>query len=142
MAEYIKREELINQIRLMANRSSVGETSLNDISAKTICSLILEAPTADVVSIEVFEQVKWERDTALKTLEEHGIGLGQKADVVEVVRCKNCKHWHEDTGWCYHHSHFMGDKGEFCHPWESANWKMFDGDDYCSDGEKKEGAEE
>ena len=64
------------------------------------------------------------------------------ADVVEVVRCKNCKHWHEDTGWCYHHSHFMGDEGEFCHPWESANWKMFDGDDYCSDGEKKEGAEE
>ena len=64
------------------------------------------------------------------------------ADVVEVVRCKNCKHWHEDTGWCYHHSHFMGDKGEFCHPWESANWKMFDGDDYCSDGERKEGAEE
>lgn len=64
------------------------------------------------------------------------------ADVVEVVRCKNCKHWHEDTGWCYHHSHFVGDNGEFCHPWESANWKMFDGDDYCSDEERKEGINE
>ena len=25
----------------------------------------------------VFEQIKWERDVALQTLEEHGIGLGQ-----------------------------------------------------------------
>jgi rubrerythrin len=88
MAEYIEREELINQIRLMVNRSSVGEISLSDISAKTLCGLILEAPTADMVSREVFEQVKWERDTALKTLEEHGIGLGQKADVVEVKHGK------------------------------------------------------
>ena len=52
MAEYIEREALINQIRLMVNRSSVGETSLNDISAKTICGLILEAPTADVVEVK------------------------------------------------------------------------------------------
>lgn len=26
----------------------------------------------------IFEQIKWERDVALQTLEEHGIGLGQK----------------------------------------------------------------
>ena len=51
MAEYIEREALINQIRLTVNRSSVGETSFNDISAKTICSLILEAPAADVVEV-------------------------------------------------------------------------------------------
>ena len=25
----------------------------------------------------VFDQIKWERDVALQTLEEHGIGLGQ-----------------------------------------------------------------
>ena len=52
MAEYIEREALINQIRLTVNRSSVGETSFNDISAKTICSLILEAPAADVVEVK------------------------------------------------------------------------------------------
>lgn len=110
MAEYIEREELINQIRLMVNRSSVGETSLNDISAKTICGLILEAPTADVVSREVFEQVKWERDTALKTLEEHGIGLGQKVEHGEWIvvddgvligdgkhlECSECGVWKKD----------------------------------------------
>ena len=40
---------------------------------------------ADVVSREVFEQVKWERDMALKILEEHGIGLGQKAPEVRCI---------------------------------------------------------
>ena len=58
-------------------------------------------------------------------------------DAVEVVRCKDCKHWHEDTGWCYHHSHFITPDGEACHPWESANWKMFDDEDYCSYGERR-----
>lgn len=32
----------------------------------------------------VFEQIKWERDMALQTLEEHGIGLGQKSDWIPV----------------------------------------------------------
>ena len=58
-------------------------------------------------------------------------------DAVEVVRCKDCKHWHEETGWCYHHSHFIGAKGEACHPWESNDWKMFDADDFCSYGERR-----
>lgn len=39
---------------------------------------------ADVVSNTVFQQVKWERDIAFKTLEEHGIGFAQKTNVVEV----------------------------------------------------------
>lgn len=32
----------------------------------------------------VYEQVKWERDMALQTLEEHGIGLGQKSGWIHV----------------------------------------------------------
>ena len=58
-------------------------------------------------------------------------------DLVEVVRCKQCKYLHEEEGWCDKHSHFIGDYGEACHPWESANWKMFNADDYCSDGERR-----
>ena len=58
-------------------------------------------------------------------------------DVVQVVRCKDCKHWHEKTGWCYHHSHFLDSKGGFCHPWESNDWKMFDDDYFCKDGERR-----
>lgn len=65
MAEYIEREELINQIRLMVNRSSVVETSLSDISAKTICGLILEAPTADVVEVKHGE---WITPTKIKSM--------------------------------------------------------------------------
>ena len=52
------------------------------------------------------------------------------------VRCKDCKHWHEETGWCDHHSHFIGSDGEACHPWESSDWKMMDAEDFCSYGEK------
>jgi hypothetical protein len=58
-------------------------------------------------------------------------------DAVEVVRCKDCKHWHEETGWCYYHSHFIDSKGGACHPWESNDWKMLDEDDFCSYGERR-----
>ena len=58
-------------------------------------------------------------------------------DVVPVVRRKDCKHWHEETGWCYHHSHFIGSEGEACHPWESNDWKMLNDDDFCSYGERR-----
>ena len=55
----------------------------------------------------------------------------------EIVRCKDCKHWHKYTGWCYHHSHFVTSDGEACHPWESADWKMLDENDFCSYGERR-----
>ena len=59
-------------------------------------------------------------------------------DVVPVVRCKDCKHWHEETGWCDQHSWFIEEDGEPCHPWESNNWKMLNEDDFCSYGERKD----
>ena len=62
-------------------------------------------------------------------------------DAVPVVRCKDCKHYHKDVGWCDKHSHFINSDGSACHPWESNDWKMFMDDDFCSDGERKEGAE-
>ena len=58
-------------------------------------------------------------------------------DAVEVVRCNDCRHWHEETGWCYHHSHFIEADGEACHPWESNDWKMLDKDDFWSYGERR-----
>ena len=59
-------------------------------------------------------------------------------DAVEVVRCKDCKYWHEETGWCDQHSWFIEEDGEPCHPWESNNWKMLNEDDFCSYGERKD----
>lgn len=61
-----------------------------------------------------------------------------KVDAVEVVRCKYCKHWHEGTGWCDKHSHFVDRLGDFCYPEESGDWKEFDADYFCKDGERKE----
>lgn len=71
---------------------------------------LIQAPTADVASREVFEQVKWERDTALQTLQEHGIGLGQKVEHGEWIvvddgvligdgkhlECSKCGVWKKD----------------------------------------------
>lgn len=35
-------------------------------------------PTADVVSREAYDQIKWERDTAIAQLKELGYGLGEE----------------------------------------------------------------
>lgn len=48
------------------------------------------------------------------------LGFSPAADVVEVVRCKDCKHYHvEKGGWCELHDF------------------EFDRDGYCSDGERR-----
>ena len=38
-----------------------------------------------ISALSVIEQTKWERDTALATLEEHGIGLGQRAEPSDLI---------------------------------------------------------
>ena len=62
-----------------------------------------------------------------------------QVDVLPVVRCKDCKHWHEETGWCTKHSHFIGSDGMACHPSQSSEWKMFEADYFCKDGERRAG---
>lgn len=58
-------------------------------------------------------------------------------DDAKVVCCEDCQHWEEKTGWCEHHSHFIGSEGEACHPWESREWKFFPPDYFCKDGKRK-----
>lgn len=48
--------------------------------------------------------------------------------VIILVRCKDCKHWDEETGFCDEHSHFFNDG--MC-------WDAFDEDDFCSYGERR-----
>ena len=66
------------------------------------------------------------------------IDVQPQVDAVEVVRCKDCKHWHEETGWCTKHSHFIGFDGMACHPSQSSEWKMLNAYDFCSYGERRE----
>ena len=47
---------------------------------------LLNLPSADVVTRDVYAQVVWERDTAIAQLKEIGKGLGEKMDdVVEAL---------------------------------------------------------
>ncbi len=62
-------------------------------------------------------------------------------DAVPVVRGRDCKNWHEETGFCEKHSYFVDGDGVCCSPADSPNWTMFDPDDFCSYGERKEGAD-
>lgn len=83
---------------------------------------------ADVVSKKAYEQVKWERDTAIEQLNSYGVDFCEEADVVPVVRCSQCKHkcWVQEP----------------CHG-KSMDWcKLHDicikETDYCSYGERKD----
>ena len=81
--EYIEREALIENLNRFASEHYNA----------LVNQLIIKQPAADVVSRSVFEQVKWERDIAMEQLKDHKIPFGCIApDVVEVVRCKNCKY--------------------------------------------------
>lgn len=83
-----------------------------------VVMMLNQAPTVDAVSRGVHEQVRWERDVAIEQLESYGISLGEKADVVKVVRCRECKY--EKTCSIL---------------WESKEPKE---NGYCSLGERKE----
>lgn len=63
-------------------------------------------------------------------------------DAVPVVRCRECKHYHAETGWCDQLSYFQTSDGGPCSPAESMEWKMFMEDDFCSYGQRKEAAHE
>jgi hypothetical protein len=77
MDSYVKIKSVFKVIDLVMFDKEIKH------KGKAIRKRLKELPTEDVVSREVLEQVKWERDTALKTLEEHGIGLGEKKEGAE-----------------------------------------------------------
>lgn len=59
------------------------------------------------------------------------------SEVVEVVRCKNCKYYHQKQGWCDKHSYFYDDDRNSCRPEDSPDWTMFLDNDFCSYGERR-----
>lgn len=84
---------LIDADALKNHVNAVSTHWLNDWSTLGVLAAVDKQPTVDAVSRGVYDQVRWERDTAIGQLEEHGIPFGGIApDVVKVVRCKDCKH--------------------------------------------------
>lgn len=61
-----------------------------------------KAQLPETVSIEHLKQVMWERDVAIRQLNEIGKGFGEKMDDVrKVVFCKDCR-YRSNTGTCQH----------------------------------------
>ena len=90
------------------------------------CVEIDNAPTVDAVPVTSIEQLKWERDTAIEQLEEHGIPFcGKAEDVVRVVRCKDCKFYSR----CTDHQGICTNR--YMDGFIVPDW-------YCADGERKD----
>lgn len=93
MEEYINRNKLLQQIRLAANRTSVGEISTNFISSREVVGLIIDAPAEDVVAksewINVEERLPEKEQTVLCCL-----GL-----VMNVYTYKGDNTWEDDYGY-------------------------------------------
>ena len=66
----------------------------------------------------------------VRTVTDKEIAEIPTADAIEVVRCRDCKHWDSETWFCDNHSTF-GHHG--------LEWNMFSEDDFCSYGERKVG---
>jgi hypothetical protein len=68
------------------------------VQALRVAIEALNAEPTKAVPPSLADVYKWERDIALSQLEEYGIGFGEKKrdDLVEVVRCKDCRWWNED----------------------------------------------
>ena len=64
------------------------------------------------------------------------------ADVSEVVRCKDCKYYDKETGFCLNHSYFKDSDGMSCSPADSRDFTFFNEDDFCSYGKMKDGDKE
>ena len=152
MSDLISRESLIENLGLK-NATKYGNKdaeqqahSYSTLMLYVIADMIEDAPAVVAVPKSYAEHIRWERDVAVGQLNEIGCQFGQmmdevkKLEAVPVVHCKECKNWHKDIGWCDKHSHFIDSDGSFCHPWESSNWKMFDENDFCSDGERRDNA--
>ena len=64
-----------------------------------------EMPAADVVPMEVYKQVAWERDVAIEQLESYGVGFGENKELTEVkhgewIESFSFDCWHYDCSLC------------------------------------------
>lgn len=100
------------------------------------CKRALKRLDGYVVLMGTHDQVRWERDVAMKQLEEHGIPFcGIAPDVVKVVRCEKCQMF-DKTGYDDDNAHeenltlHVG----YCHVWQMGTQACC----FCSHGERKD----
>lgn len=114
MARYINADALMKKL----NEDPIGQTI---VQRYNIDGFIEAFPTADVV-----DKARYDRLLENATIMSEALNKYQTADVVEVVRCKDCK-WFNDFG-CAIRIVDDSDKPK--------------DNDFCSFGERKEGGAE
>lgn len=80
----------------------------------------LEAFDIAITAVGAIDQIRWERDMAIEQLKNYGIGFCEKADIVKVIRCKDCDnlYFHKDINGaiisrcCLHE--IIVNKNDFC----------------------------
>lgn len=78
MAEYIDREDMIRHLDILYGRMAAKTPQFYN-GFMLARNYVNEFPAADVVPKAVFEQVRWERDTAVAQLrEDYGVELGER----------------------------------------------------------------
>ena len=118
MDDLIRRSALLQDIDdtvRYTTRDGMSQFGAEIRGANKVIARIEAAPAVDAVDRAVYEQVAWERDTALAQLSDIGKGLGEKMDdVAKVVRCPKCVHSDHNGTYCkldkneVHPSYFCG----------------------------------
>lgn len=96
---------------------------------------IAELNRTPLAEMDEDEKAEWRRWTAIlgeRSAFKHDVADAPTADVVEVVRCKDCVHWKTE----------LESTGIECEPGENAHICWIDGmitrtNDYCSYGRRK-----
>ena len=60
----------------------------------------------------------------------------KKPDIVEVVRCKDCRWWDKKDGDNYGYCH-AAKHGYFSEHWEISIYRTYKPDFFCADGERR-----
>ncbi len=82
-SDYIRRSDVLRTFAMM----DFPWTNCDDMY-----QIVRDMDGVDVISKAAFKQVLWERNMAMRQLEEYGIPFcGKAEDVVKVIRCKDCK---------------------------------------------------
>lgn len=111
MSRYIDADDFAERmLKIWDTAEERKKMEIVSVIANIVIPMLVDTPTANVVSKELFEQVKWERDIAIGQVREIGCELGQKMDDVkakldavpvhgrwendenDIPRCSNCSY--------------------------------------------------
>ena len=115
MSRYIDADTFDDTVQMLNERG----WHITNIDYKRMDRVLFEMPTAYVV-----EKEKWDRLLENSIILAEAAQKYQLADVVEVVRCKDCVYWEQATD----------NSGNCNRAFEITAY----GSDYCSYGERRE----